>query len=105
MPPTNRATKDSSVHRIAEAPIAMDRSFDSSGSKNFANISASTTLLGRDDSLDCEQLPTRKIMPQVRRLNGNMRGVGISSPSDNLSPMTQRLLNADRVKGYVYLLL
>lgn len=79
----------------------MDRSFDLTSSQISANDAAST-VPANDNILDCEQLPTRKILPQVRRLNGNMRGIGISSPSDNLSPMTQRLLNADRVKGYVF---
>lgn len=37
---------------------------------------------------------TIKAPPHMRRMN-----VHVSSPSDNLSPCSQRLISADRVKG------
>lgn len=40
-------------------------------------------------------LLAKKAPPHMRRLN-----VKVSSPSDNLSPCSQKLMAADRIKGY-----
>lgn len=43
-----------------------------------------------------EKMPVRKVAPSLRRLN-----VKISSPSDALSPCSQKLMAADIVNGYI----
>ena len=57
--------------------------------------------VGIDDSGSLASRERIKTAPQLRRLNDQVK-LRVSSPSDNLSPLSQRLMAADRVKGYVF---